>query len=142
MKEIIMNFLNKHYYLYFDDINSNGAIYKLKNSHETKTTYTMTQDLYKTFNWPYVDTLLSEWKMIKLEKLNKKISDFLNNCEVILGQTNWIVKHKDFGFIDTKILSVYVDIPKNEESFLNYFFNEWYDNKIIDTSEKMMGGGL
>lgn len=69
--------------------------------------------------------------------LTKDLREFLDNTYVELGRSNWIFKHKVHGEIDE--LGPYFT-KENEWQIkaINTILKDWIQNKIIDTSEKMM----
>ena len=68
-----------------------------------------------------------------------KIMEFIKNTTVGLGQTNWIVKHKDYGTLDLNSLNKYFpNETKYQQVYFRQIFSQWYDNKVIEISEKMM----
>lgn len=68
-----------------------------------------------------------------------KIMEFIKNTTVGLGQTNWIVKHKDYGTLDLNSLNKYFPTEtKYQQVYFRQIFSQWYDNRVIEISEKMM----
>lgn len=68
-----------------------------------------------------------------------KIMEFIKNTTVGLGQTNWIVKHKDYGTLDLNSLNKYFpNETKYQQVYFRQIFSQWYDNRVIEISEKMM----
>lgn len=68
-----------------------------------------------------------------------KIQDFINNTRVGLGPTNWIAKHNLYGTLNLDRLSSYFpNETKYQQYYFGSLFNQWFENKVIEISEKMM----
>lgn len=68
-----------------------------------------------------------------------KIMEFIKNTTIDLGQTNWIAKHKDYGTLDLNSLNKYFPTEtKYQQVYFRQIFSQWYDNRVIEISEKMM----
>jgi len=68
-----------------------------------------------------------------------KIMEFIKNTTIDLGPTNWIVKHKDYGALDLNSLNKYFpNETKYQQFYFRQIFSQWYDNKVIEISEKIM----
>ena len=82
----------------------------------------------------YFDTWFDE----KLKSLSNNFDKFLNECELKLGPTSWVVRHKLYGDIDPSLLTMYSNDKRTNFYTLRYFFDKWYDDKVIEVSERMM----
>jgi hypothetical protein len=68
-----------------------------------------------------------------------KIMEFIKNTTIDLGPTNWIVKHKDYGTLDLNSLNKYFpNETKYQQVYFRQIFSQWYDDKVMEISEKMM----
>lgn len=82
----------------------------------------------------YFDT----WFYEKLKFHSNNFDKFLNECELKLGPTSWVVRHKLYGDIDPSLLTIYSNDRRTNFYTLRYFFDKWYDDKVIEVSERMM----
>jgi hypothetical protein len=82
----------------------------------------------------YFDTWFDE----KLKSFSNNFDKFLNDCELKLGPTSWVVRHKLYGDIDPTLLTMYSNDKRTNLHTLKYFFDKWYDEKVIEVTERMM----
>ena len=76
------------------------------------------------------------------DEINTKIGDtvsYLSHFEAVLGNTNWIIKHKKTR--ENLSMDNFVNLFKfnQNEQFLRNYYDNWESNLICDASEKMMG---
>jgi hypothetical protein len=68
-----------------------------------------------------------------------KILDFINNTRVGLGPTNWIAKHNLHGTLNLdRFNSYFANETTYQQFYFGRLFNQWYNDKVIEISEKMM----
>lgn len=80
-----------------------------------------------------------QWYSSNIRAFSSNFHEFLNECYVVLGYTNWEVHHNEFGKINTEEISSYYRGPtKPEISVLQPLFERWFDNKVIEATERSM----
>lgn len=93
------------------------------------------------FGYPScLNRVFDNWYINELRKLSEKLMELLSKCRVELGRTDWSVIHETHGKLEPKFLSNYIgddEVSKNKR-VLSVIFNKWYDDKVIEASEKMM----
>lgn len=99
-----------------------------------------------------LETMLigEEFKLIEFAKiylnnwysetiLGKKVKDFLNQLVITLGSRNWVVTWIGHGpFSKNKLLSQFSNEHELVSELIVNMYDEWYDGKIIEASEKAM----
>lgn len=87
-------------------------------------------------------TALSTAQAWYQEKIVEIIGDFkvlLDGCSVFLGISSWEVRHPIYGKIDSnRLTSYYFGDKKIPYWLVNTYFDEWYENKIIEATESAM----
>jgi hypothetical protein len=141
MEELLFKFLNKN----FDVVLDQDFKIIFKNSSETITKQSIKEDISKiffiTFQNNSFENLINEWLKDKANDFIGGLNDFLKDCEITLGSTNWGITHKLYGKINLdNINNLPIDSPlKHHQELLNLIVDEWYDEEVIKASEKMMG---
>ena len=83
------------------------------------------------------EAVINEWYFENV--FSKKIDSFFKEAKLVLGPTNWMVIHPYYGKINTDKLSK--NFPEEtlyQTSILNKQYDNWYNEKILEVSEKMM----
>lgn len=107
--------------------NSNNLI-SLVLTSEAKETKDILDDLTLRLNEWYYDNVFS-----------KKLDDFFSNCRLVLGLSNWVVKHPNYGTFDEKTISnVFSAETDFQKSILRKRYDEWYEENIYGASERAM----
>jgi len=136
---LVSNFLNRNYKVTLaDDIIIIDVIYNSKLDFNL-----LKVNLRIIFgHLPCLNKVYDDWFANGVKVFAANFSDFLSKCSVQLGQTNWSVNHVVYGKINPNFLANYIvenDEILKHKSALNKLFNQWYDDKVIEASEKMMG---
>ena len=139
-KELIFKYLNKYYFVIIATKYKHtefmlGAIGK-KEMYSRNDIY---DEIKLVFNC--IDDLaghFENWFNESLSSLTKNFDSFLAECRLILGPRNWVVKHNIYGEINPELLTTYHGTEKSAHSALRYLFNKWYDEKVIEASERAM----
>ena len=83
------------------------------------------------------EAMINEWYFENV--FSKKIDFFFKEAKLVLGPTNWTVIHPYYGKLKTDKLSKH--FPEEtiyQTSVLNKQYDDWYNEKIFEVSEKMM----
>jgi hypothetical protein len=83
------------------------------------------------------EAMINEWYFENV--FSKKIELFFKEAKLVLGPTNWMVIHPYYGKLNTDKLSKH--FPEEtiyQTSVLNKQYDDWYNEKILEVSEKMM----
>lgn len=141
MYELLIKFLERNFTIVFD-----GRVWVLEVSSGEKLSYEnlikiITKIFCLTYNDEDLKKNIDKWTKDKSTEFVGGLSDFLENCVIELGPTNWEVKHKLYGKINIDEIYLYpIDSPmKNYHEAITHYVGEWYDEEVIKASEKMMG---
>jgi hypothetical protein len=83
------------------------------------------------------EAMINEWYFENV--FSKKIDFFFKEAKLVLGPTNWMVIHPYYGKLNTDKLSKH--FPEEtiyQTSVLNKQYDDWYNEKILEVSEKIM----
>lgn len=118
--------------LYFIDINTKRVY------NENK----LNLLLCEIFEYDYhlIKKILDDWAYKVLDKFSDRFIYFLNNCELKLGQTSWLVYNKEYGIINKDLdkLNLFDNIDSDKLYAIKFLFKKWYEEKIIETTEKLI----
>lgn len=85
----------------------------------------------------YIHRYLNDWYLNN--KLYDKVDYFLSQLVITLGSSNWVVTWVGHGvFTKEKILNYFTNEDKYHEEYIMHRYNEWYEQAVIDKSEKIM----
>lgn len=142
-KEFIFNFFDKNFLIH---VNDEGSKFELKD----KRTNTILSE-YEFFSFVGVvfvglvpndfigiKTVTEEWYNQHKKNLIRDIQDVFDKCIVILGKTSWEIMYEDGTLIKEKDI-VKMFFGKYSSGLIRKVFNDWYDEKIVTESEKIMG---
>jgi hypothetical protein len=88
---------------------------------------------------PHITQFFNDWYRQHLNNVLRDFTAFLNECDLVLGLSNWELKHNVHGRINMdKLSQYYYGTEKPHHNTLKSIYDAWYDNKIIDASEKIM----
>jgi hypothetical protein len=141
MEELLLKFLERHFTVIFD-----GKITVLDNSYDEKISYySLLEIITKIFSLGCSNEefrlITNKWFKDKSVEFVGGLDKFLEECVIVLGSTNWEVKHKIYGTIDLNAVELYpIDSPmKTHHEAVKAYVGKWYDEEVIKVSEKMMG---
>ena len=134
-KKIVSDFLNREFELFVD-------IYSVAIKDKTRD-IKYTQESFKAFlveifgNFKGLARIFDDWFYENEKVLLIPINEFIKNTIIDFGQTNWVAKHKDYGTLDLNRLNKYFpNETKHQQVYFIRIFYQWYDNKVIEISEK------
>jgi hypothetical protein len=135
-RNLVFKYLNSFYFITYK--NSDFILSAFDNSEiKNKTEILVELKLvFKTIK--NLSDYYEEWLDKSINLFLKNIDNFLDECYLELGPTNWVVKHKVYGNINYNFLRTQNSFDKKYHEALMYFFEKWYDNKIFEISEKML----
>lgn len=85
----------------------------------------------------YYTKYLNEWYSVNV--LNDKVDMFLRELVITLGRTDWLVTWVGHGKITKdKLLLHFMKEDKYHEKYIMYKYDIWYEQEVIETSEKVM----
>lgn len=162
---IINNYVDKYYEMYIDEIKLNNSnqidedSFCVKSTlddstyrkgqliNEINTIFGDSEDL-SFYNVP--NKLINDWynkhlevKINELSSITNSVKQyFIDNLHLTLGPRNWETRDRDGNiFLLQKAITHF-----NEEGYdvinkkiVRHFYEIWYDNEVIITSEKLMG---
>ena len=135
-RDLIFKYLNSFYFVAYKD---SDFILCSHNSSEFKNKVELLTELKSIFKGvKKINNNLEEWCDESINQFIKNIDEFLGDCYLELGPTNWVVRHKLYGNINYSFLRNQNSFDKKYHEAIIYFFEKWYDNKIYEFSEKMM----
>lgn len=135
-KEIILNFL-KHFKLI---IAVEGEILVHLECLDEIIKFKDFKNLFiKIFNTEYDKVIFDTWYDCEIYERIKDFKNFLDKCYVVLGRTQWETRHPKYGLINLNVKNLILsDFSKIDSTFLERQYEEWLENKIIETSMKIM----
>jgi hypothetical protein len=83
-----------------------------------------------------VSRLLYDWVKIKKNNHFDILSDFLEKCSIIDNKLGWIVVKDGEEITTKKLINIFEKQYQRKEVI--YFYDEWYNHKICEISEKIM----
>lgn len=85
----------------------------------------------------YLSDIINEWFENEKSKSLKEINDELANLNVVLGPRSWqcVDEHGDI-FFWKKLVVKFRD--KYSKTLIKTVYDEWFENKVFEVSEKMM----
>ena len=135
-RDLILKYLNSFYFVTYKD---SDFILCSHNSSEIKNKVEVLNELKSIFKGvKKINDHLEEWCDKSINNFIKNIDEFLGDCYLELGPTNWIVRHKLHGKINYTFFKNQNNFDKKYYQALIHFFEKWYDNKVYEFSEKMM----
>lgn len=92
------------------------------------------------YDYHLIKKILDDWAYKVLDKFSDRFIYFLNNCELKLGQTSWLVYNKEYGIINKDLdkLNLFDNIDSDKLYAIKFLFKKWYEEKIIETTEKLI----
>lgn len=98
----------------------------------------ISEELYLLFNHTDAWYVTKKWYNDQLEVKVGDLNTFLSNCRVILGQTNWEVVTKNGKTVTVQTMKE-LFCPRYSERMVVSYYNKWYNEKIIEATERSMG---
>lgn len=85
----------------------------------------------------YLSEIIDEWFETKKSEVLRDINAELVNLKVVLGPRSWqcVDEHGDI-FFWKKLVLKFKD--KYDKNLIKSVYDEWFENKVLETSEKMM----
>ncbi len=98
------------------------------------------RELSKIFgNGSHIKKIFEEWYSHHIKTVIQEFTAFLDECELVQGHSNWELRHAIHGRIKVDKLETYYYGNENpHHNTLKSIYDVWYDNKIIEASEKIM----
>jgi hypothetical protein len=138
-EKLVSDFLNRECELFYD-MYSDSVVIKDKTRDENYSKKFFKIFLVEIFgNFKGLTDIFDNWFYENEKVLLIPINEFIKNTIIDFGQTNWVAKHKDYGTLDLNRLNKYFpNETKHQQVYFIRIFYQWYDNKVIEISEKMM----
>ena len=137
-EKLVSDFLNRNYKVFVD---MNLVVIKDKTRDKN-----YSKEFFKIFlveifgNFKGLARIFDDWFYENEKVLLIPINEFIKNTTIDLGQTSWIAKHKDYGTLDLNRFNKYFpNETKYQQIYFRQIFHQWYDNKVLEISEKIMG---
>lgn len=81
----------------------------------------------------------NHWYSYTIQYFCANFNDFLDECQLVLGDRTWVVVHKKYGIVDTsKLQNYYRGALAPHISVLQTLYDRWYDKKVVEASERVM----
>lgn len=134
LKPLVYKFLDRDYRIGFN--NRGLIIVDLNNTDEIKVTH-FSQQMLNLFT-PSTHNYISDWVDERLKTVFEGIDKFMIDYTVVLGRSNWEVRH-----MRTHDILTYGDFrlkfsKKHSDDVLKYYFDYWSEHKKVEKTERLM----
>lgn len=145
-EKLIYQYLNRHYTVVFgltknmynkadDGIeigNVTGEGTRAVNDVKTEVVI-----IFKGIKLKIIEDTFTNWLNENIQNVVRTFHEFLNDCELVLGLSDWVIIHKKYGEVNQKLLkNYYHGEEKPYLVTLQHLIDKWYDDKIFEASEK------
>ena len=137
--KFLFDFFEKNFLVYINEESDTFEI-KDKRINQVFTKYQFYDFVKVVFGYNYIniDSIIRDWFNLNRDELIKEINIFFNNCSIILGRTEWEILSEDGTMINKKYIILKYQ-NRFSKKLISNVFDEWFEDKIIKESERLMG---
>lgn len=129
--ELVLSYLNNH----FEVVLHKRPQIKQKGGESNMNLDSFIHETNDLFGFRTTD-VVKHWAKIGLDELTGDVRTYLSKCNLFLGRTNWEIRDADgHEFTEDMFLNRFKDWY--DDRFLRGYFDEWYNNELIQASDRI-----
>ena len=135
--EYVTTYLERHYGVYLED-ETNVFFRNFKSTRYSF--HDLIQELVNVFGFNGIEHMALNWLDVERRALAKDVNDFLRQYRVRLGRVDWLAIDKYGNELTCQQLCKALRPYYDTDEIIETYYNEWKENKVIETCEKMIMG--